>query len=92
MDLPHVTLNYTKLSHVGTFLIGLLFLMPHAILLQVFIPRVRTRAGNCDVSITSVQNGSCCELGPWVFGTCLPDGSITKTRSVSQLCQVLNLH
>jgi hypothetical protein len=50
------------------------------------IAQVRTKAGNCDVSVTTTQDAPCCQLGPWVSGTCQPDGTITRTRSVSTLC------
>jgi hypothetical protein len=50
------------------------------------IAQVRTKAGNCDSSITIQQNASCCQTGEWVSGTCQPDGTLMKTRTVSELC------
>jgi hypothetical protein len=50
------------------------------------IAQVRTKAGNCDASVTTTQNAPCCQLGIWSSGACQPDGTLTKTRTVSQLC------
>ena len=50
------------------------------------IQEVRNKAGNCDASVTTAQDAPCCQLGLWNSGTCEPDGTLTKTRTVSSLC------
>jgi hypothetical protein len=49
-------------------------------------PLQDSKAGNCDDSVPTSQDAPCCQTGPWVSGTCQPDGTLTKTRTVSQLC------
>ena len=50
------------------------------------IAEVRTKAGNCSVDVPTSQNAPCCQTGPWITGTCQPDGTLRKSRTVSKLC------
>jgi hypothetical protein len=36
--------------------------------------------------IYTTQNAPICQTGPWITDTCQPDGTLRKTRTVSQLC------